>query len=499
MFAAGQASYMKKQGWEVFVCYAGANDGVCAIPSLNEYVSVGGGWQFFMQPPYKFQRQEQELFIKFMIERLGLYDYENCEIVIESHFDIAAYWAEILAAAVRGRHIFASCNETYRNFPGRFYEDNLDFFYFKLKRNEITGHDVNIPALFNGYKGVTGFFSDVPDLIRSQDAVQDVEDFPIDEIQKADWNICHIGRSIKPFVVYAIVGVAELARRHPDKTINFLFVGQLIPEREQLIKQIFAGVDNVTITPLGDTVPIPRSLFSKIDVVCAMAGAAFFSAFENVPVIVGNVDVPEKTSGVLGYDTEETQHPDKNLFDYVNVLEDVLVNKTYEEKTFSLEKPEPADKVYEKIFTLLENADPNKEYFTQRLLTPRLRDWTAIFPFGNVERGTRIILAGATEIAKDYKKQNEIQGKTKAVFGRDYIKNIPEPAPSYCEVVATVDEHPEEFDDSVEGLDRLTKRDYDVILISAYPENSQSVIAKIFQIVPDMAKRVIYNFQKLQT
>lgn len=434
-----------------------------------------------------------------MIQRLGLSDYENCEIVIESHFDKAAYWAEILASAVRGRHIFLSCNEVYRNSSDRYYEDNLDFFYFKLKRNEISTHTSTVPKLFNGYKGVTGLFSDVPDLIREQDAIQDVSDFPIDQIQKAGWNICQIGRTSKPFVEYVIKGVGQFARRHPDRKINFIFVGQLVQNREQLIRQIFAGVDNVTITPLGDMVPIPRSLFSKIDVVCAMAQTAVFAESENVPVIVGNADVPEKTSGVLGYDTNEFKHRDKNLFEYVDVLENVLVKKIYAGKKSSFTRPEPAEKVYEKIFTLLENADPKKEYFTQRLLTPRLRDWTAIFPFGNVERGTRIILVGATEIAKDYKKQNEIQGKTKAVFGRGYIKNIPEPAPGYCEIIATVDEHPEEFDDSVVGLERLTKRDYDAILLSTYPENAQAVADKIFQIVPDMAKRIIYNFQKLQT
>lgn len=497
MHMSGLSAYLEKRGWKVFIFTPEPPEMKTAIPSLQKYLEVGGGFTFVSTPPYKNVALLQNIGLNTMVERLQkcFGNLDEYDIVIESCESIRSFWAELLAEKIGARHIFMATEENPR-LSACCYEDNLDFYYFKFKRKELVGYTQNVKKLFNGYKDVNDLIDeDAPMYLAEPEPIQDVPDFPIDKLKEADWNIAHIGRMMKPFVAYVIIGVGEFARRHPDKKINFILVGQLIPDREKLLIETLKGVDNVTIIPLGDMVPIPRSLFSKIDVVCAMAGAASFSALEGVPVIVGNTDKIDKTSGVLGVDTQNSIYSDEKLFTYPEALENVLVKKLYEGKKFDLPYIEPAEKHYDNLWKVLENVDPKKEYFVERLSRERPTNQMAIFPFGSISAGAKIILFGATDIAKDYRRQIESQGNVKGEFGRGYIKYITAPLPSYCEIVATVDEHPEEFDDAVLSPERLKQRDYDAIVITTYPPNAQSAYQKISEIVPDMVNRVVYNPQ----
>ena len=477
MYTAGKTNYLQKRGWQVYVFTEDARNGKSIIPSLTQYLQAGGGMSFLGTPPYKFKKYEQEFCLNDMMQRLNLVFGEEYDIIIESHSANFAYWAELLAAKIGARHIFFCCNEVYRStptMPDRTYGDNLDFFYFKWKRNEIVAGEKSLRKLFNGYKNVTEILVKNPKTIREMDAIQDVA-FPIEKIEKLDWNICHFGRVEKDYVPFVIEGIGELARRYPEKKINFIMIGNA-DSRKSLLEKTFGNLPNVLVTPLGDMVPVPRILFSKVDVVCAISQSARFTANEGVLTIVGNVDNPERTPGVLGYDTD-LQVRGKGIFSYADALA----------------KLEPAENYYDNFWTILNNASPVKEYFTERLSQERIRNWTAIFPFGSIARGSRIILFGETDIAKDYRKQIESQKNSSAEFGHEYVKLLT-PAP-YCQVVATVDEHSEEFDNEVVGLNRLKAKNYDAIVICCYPAQAQAAYEKIRQIVPDMASKVVYNFQ----
>ena len=332
----------------------------------------------------------------------------------------------------------------------------------------------------------------MPWTVREQDAVQDVA-FPIEQVNKLDWNICHIGREDKDYVPFVIEGVGELARRHPDKKIQLIMVGQ-VNFRLNLIKQTFRDLPNIFVMFLGDMVPIPRILFSKVDVVCAISQSARFAANEGVLTIAGCADNPARTPGVLGYDTKDQVHGE-DTFSYVEAFERVLVKRLYDGKKYSLPKLRPAEEYYDKFWTIVRNAAPVKEYYTQRISQERIRTWTAIFPFGSVARGARIIFFGENDITKDYRRQIDSQQNISTEFGRDYVKNF-KPQP-YCHVVATVDEHPDEFDDTVVGVERLKTRDYDAIVICTAPQHAQAAYNKIMQTVPDMVGKVIYNFKTL--
>ena len=497
MYIAGKSQYLENLGWEVHVFAMDSRNNTSAIPALTKYLKKGGDMYFIGTPPYKLKKYEQEFCLNVMLQRLNLTNPQDCEIIIESLDDKLAYWAELLASVIGARHFFVACNEVYRptpTLPNKTYGDNLDFFYFKWKRNELVARDTVLLKLFNGYKNVTAPKYDMPHTVQEMNPVQDV-DFPIEKITKADWNICHIGRAVKDYVPYVIQGVGELAKRHRDKKINFIMVGNA-DSRIELMRQTFKDTPNVAVTLLGDLVPIPRSLFSKIDVVCGISQSARFAANEGVLTICANVNDHSRTAGVLGYDTDQ-QIFGEGTFSYVEALENVLVKNLYDGRKYVLPKLEPAEKFYEKFWTIVKNAATSKEYYVKRLSEERIRNWTAIFPFANIARGARVVLFGATEIAKDYRNQIRSQSDSKVEFGRRYVKEM-KPAP-YCEIVATVDEHPEDFDNEVVGVERLLAKDFDAIIITTFPQNAQSAYNAILKTVPEMANRVIYNFKTLMT
>lgn len=509
MYAAGKVKYLEELGWQVFVFFAGPSNKTSAILSLDKYVKIGGGCNFLWGlPPYRLKRYEQEQILNLLTQKVvnnipgggGGYSLKDCEIIVESFYDVAAYWGELFAEKIGARHFFSALNEIYRPDPNstagnlKTYQDNLDFFYFKWQRNEMICSEKSCTALFNGYKNITKPKYEMPQSTVEMYPIQDVENFPVEQIQRLDWNICHVGRVIKDYVSAVIKGVGELARRYPDKKINFIFVGNAEPRRE-LIIQTFSGVSNVLITNLGDMVPIPRKLFSRVDVVCGISQSARFCANDGVLTICGSAVEWNMTPGVLGYDTKQQVYGE-GKFSYVEVLENVLVKKLYVGKKYKLEKLLPAEHYYKNFWTILKKADPKKEYFTERLQEERIRNWAAVFPFAAVARGARIIFYGATEVTKDYKAQILSNRDCPVEFGKDYVKQI-KPAP-YCEIVATVDENPDDFDNEVVGVERLKTLDYDAIILCVFPDKAQSAFEKIKNTVPQMENRIIYNLQAIQ-
>lgn len=402
-------------------------------------------------------------------------------------------------------------DEYFRCFP-KVYSENLDFCYFKWKRKELIATKDNLPKLFNGYKNVTEPLSEMPPTFVEMYPIQDV-DFPkINEIEKLDWNICHVGRIEKTYVPYIIEGVGELARRYPGKKINFIFVGD-VKTKLDFINQTFRDCPNVTLTFLGFLFPIPRILFSKIDVVSAISQSAIFTANDGVLTITSSTVNPKKTPGLLGYDVSDLKDSiwGEVSFTYLEILENVLVKHLYDKAEYKLPKLLPEEHYYNNFWKIVENADPKKEYYFDRLSQNRIRQWVAVFPFGQIGRGTKVIFVGATEIATDYRRQVETQQPNnpnnfqnlavqsanqfnyQIEINPDGIKKISDDP--YCKILATVDEHPEDFDDTVQGFDRLKQLDYDAILITTYSWQTKDAVKKVLEIVPQMADRIICNLQ----
>lgn len=476
MYTAGKVRYLEEKGWEVHVCSAAPLiNGRFLIDSLTKYLKANGRWDFLKTPPYKMRKSDQNNILNFMIEHLKLKDYKNCEIIIESHLASNACWAELLAYRIKARHFTVAQHE---DFSVDVYMENLDFFYFKWKRNEIIATNSFLARLFNGYKNVNKLLIDVPSSVREQDPIIDVEFKDIDKLEVLDWNICYFGRTNKIYLPAIIEGIGELAQRYPEKQIHFMIIGYGL-DRLELMKKTFNGITNIKVTIFGIMCPVPKILFSKFDVVLAGSGSARYAANEGVLTIVANAE-GDNTPGVLGYDTKSTLYgtTEKNIT-YFEALENVLVKKLYENRNYDMPKVLPASYSYDNFWLVVKNAAQTKEYYNEKLSQERIRNWIAIFPFGIIPKNSKIVLYGATEIRNDYIKQVENQ--------------------KYCQVIITVDENDEEFDNSVLSLDRLKKIDYDIIVISTFPKDAQTAYENILKIVPQMKERIVYNFQTINT
>lgn len=470
-YTAGKVRYLEKSGWHVVVFFAGVKEGQCAIGFLNRYLA--GGIQGLARLPYRIDDDYRELILSQMERCL---QKEADEIIIESHYDVAAFWGELIAKKVSGRHYIFCCNEYYRtvNDIVKFYDENLDYFAFKYKRNELIASDEVIRKLFHGYKNIIGAKIKYPQLIVEQDPIQDVDHAIIDSIPTDGWNICSIGRLEKPYIEAAIDGVRQLALSYPEQSIHLIIVGNEV-SRKAMIEQIVATVCNLEVIYLGVLVPIPRALFSKVDVVIAAAQTAVFASYEQVYTITANV-LNDTTPGVLGYDTQDAWYggmaEEKS---YEEVLEDVLVRRAYDNKDFFMPLRQAAEAHYAMQWEYLALSTKQKEYDVTRFCCSRVKNWIAIFPYWHIKEDEVILIYGAGEVGRDYLSQIELT--------------------KYCKVSGFVDKNADCFDESVfypeEGLLRLS---YDTILIAVRSDfNANNIKNNIEMIVGK--KKVVFDLK----
>ena len=444
MFIATRAKYLEERGWKINIIFGGSNTGECKIPYLTQFVK--GGIAELEISPCKMRKARQDEIIDDMLNVLNLDDNVK-EIIIESHDDRQSFWGELLAARIKARHFIVLTNEIYRDSYRR-YADNLDFFEFKYKRNEILAPSYRIKRLFDGYKGIVE--SKVPNILCvSEGPVQDIDHDALNLIKNADWNICYIGRAAKQYVPHVIRGVYEFAYKHPQKKIQFIMVGDASCRLKQ-INETLGRLDNVIVTLLGDLVPIPRKLYSKIDVVIANSGAAFFSAHEGVLTITANEDT-EFTPGVLFYDTDETLFGEERKLTYCEALEKLLIEKAYDNRTFHPIPKLNIEEMFDNYQLAMEHADKSYEYYDKKLSRECIRTWIAIFPFGKIERGSNIVIYGAGDCGRDYYYQ---------------IQNN-----KYCNVVCFVDKRHEQFGNNVKSPLSLLELRYDYVVIASVYEN----------------------------
>ena len=454
MFTAGKAKYFKNHDWQVYVFFIGVSYGKSDIPLLDEYIA-GCGFLEIWKRPYKLSDYERNKVLDKMVEIMRIDSTVENEIIIESQEEKGAFWAELLAERVHGRHFFITCNETFRGWY-QYYFENLDFFYFKHQRREILSDPERFRKLFDGHRGLEENIFQLPNDvygIMEMDAVQDAENQIIDHVSAhvgGVLTVAYIGRTEKYYVPAVFEGVAEFARNHPDKKIQFVIVGKLgTQDRINLLKRLFTNAPNVIVHGLGNLVPIPRALFKKLDAVIAGSAAAYFAAYENVPVIITNAE-GNRSGGCLYYDTDDGLFCEQK-FSFAEMLDKVLINREYDNRQINLPDRKPADWHYEKILEIMRKSDQPFEYFTEKFKKDLRKFYTAVFPFEHVPKNSKVVLYGENEVSFDYQKQ---------------MKN-------YCQLVGIVADDYEKWDRTVMPPEKLTELDYDMIVIAEPPNQTR--------------------------
>lgn len=360
LYTAGKAKYLYKEGYRVQVFYGGINTGNCRITALDDYRD--GAISVLGYQPKQYTKRIQKKTINKMKKMLGDKLEDVSEIIIESQADTLALWGELLAEELNGKHVCLNCNEKFRG-SNKCYEKYFDFFDFKHKRKELAGiHEDSLVKLFDGYKDVE-IQKRYVFTAAIASPVQDVRNDRVHQIKKYKWNIAYIGRLEKPYVDNIIQGVYEFAAQYKNDAIQFVIVGEA-GDKQKEIEDKFDHIKNINICFMGDLVPIPRELYSKLDVVIAGSGCAYCSVYENVPVIIpdaGNY----MANGILGYTTFNTLYhePDCGQTTFETMIEQVLVQKIHTHIEFNFPEGEKEDIYYSKQIEFIHDSKKEKEYY----------------------------------------------------------------------------------------------------------------------------------------
>lgn len=364
-YLAAKAKYLEDHGWKVYVFYAGnmSSRYKCPINYLEKYVSGNILWLGIA--PFKMPRWLISKTLKRMLRLIGNIDVDD-ENLIESHADTFSQWGEMLASRIQGRHYFYTMNEGFRG-KSQCYEQKMDFYIFKFNRKEILGAQSTFNRLFEGYLKITS--ADYPgDFYIDESPIQDVYNENVSLLTKKDWNICYIGRSNKSYVPSIISDVGRFAELHPEKEIQFVIVTDPGCCKEQTSK-IKSCHSNLYISELGLLHPIPKELYSKVDVVIAGAGSARHSCEEGALVIVADTET-KKANGILGYETMDSVYNQKDsvVTDFCEALERVLVEKVYLKLDNKYPKRKPVEYSVLHNFALYEQSERQKIYYDESRL-----------------------------------------------------------------------------------------------------------------------------------
>lgn len=362
-YVASKARYLEEQGWHVVVISDNnpKESDKCLINSLNKYLPNGNPYQDF-----------QACYIPHCLVKKALKRYQGVighigegeEVIIESWNSQTALWGELLAKRLSARHFFWTANENYRQ-VGHSYVAKMDFYMFKMDRGEILTNLSIANKLFDGFRVYKE--DDFLETIIAEDPIQDIESPVIDTLVKADWNICYIGRANKTYVPNIFNGVGEFANNHKDKIIQFVIVGEVKTNKEVL--QELKSVDNLIVKELGDLYPLPRNLYTKIDVVIAGSGSARHSADEGALVIIAD-SILNNSHGLLGYDTNESIYKEEGTMDYSfnEALERALVEKAWMNQEYKWVKMPGIKECTERQLKIINRANPNLEYYDEKEL-----------------------------------------------------------------------------------------------------------------------------------
>lgn len=384
-YTAAKARYLEADGWHVVVISDNdpkANER-CLISALDKYLPNGNPYQKLhaCHVPMRMVKKALERYL----EVIGHIEKDD-EVIVESYDDKTALWGELLASRIHGRHMFWTANEHYR-FPYQCYKEKIDFFMFKMDRGEILASINGANKLFKGYR--TYEEGDFLESFITEDPVLDIDNPVVNSIVKTDWNICYIGRSNKHYVPNIFEGVGRFAVNHPDKIIQFLVVGEVIDNKDAL--ESIKNIDNLKVIELGDLYPLPRSLYSKIDVVIAGSGSARHSMDEGVLVITADVFMMN-SHGLLGYDTNESIEKEEGSMDltFDEALERALVEKIWMQQENKWIKNPGIKDCTERQFEIIKNASPELNYYDEKKLLEGKIDYYGLLTRAYVNCKSRI-------------------------------------------------------------------------------------------------------------
>lgn len=360
IYVNNKRDYLQKKGWEVHI-FSYRYGKAIRINELNQYKN--NIFRELKYPPCLLSEKSRIKFINYIIGKIENEVKINThdEIIIESNTISVSMWGELIANKLNCKHISYLL---YERFP-KFSLSILKYLDFKHKRKELAGIiPESLNKLFNGYKTLP---DDEKYYLKAcvGNVVGDVDEQLVDNLTPLDFNIGCLSRLEKPFIMTLIRNIVTFANKYQGKKILLLFIGDSSNEivKKNIITK-FRSVKNVELVMLGAMYPVPKKIFSRMDIFFASAGAASICA--HYGALTASIDVnTHKPIGYLGYDTDQTLYGDPNSNKSIfSVIEDILIKKNipsrdnnyrFELIDYQLE--------FDKHMQFIASSDQNKKYY----------------------------------------------------------------------------------------------------------------------------------------
>lgn len=362
LYVSNKAKRMKELGWKVLV-FSGLK-GPIMINDLLEYDN-GIKDEFSIYPFLLSHKTINKIFDN--IINNNHISVEN-EVIIETNSIHSAYWGEIFAQKIRGKHFIFLLDEYY-DFPKNY----LPFFQFKYKREELAL--INKKAFDSLFKNNTVEFKEKTILVAPcNNVVSDIKTTLLDDINfdSFDYVCLSLGRLNKNYIPNVIDGFKEFALNNPNKKMLYIFIGNQPEDYPiniyQNIKDELSVLNNVELNMMGYVFPIPKKIFQFIDFAVASSGSSWVLLNEDIPTVTMDAN-DGKPIGILGFSTMQSLYRnDEKIIELSNYMDDVLIKGILNDHDLEKKDYGTENEMIEDHINFINNSCDKRDYFDMNLI-----------------------------------------------------------------------------------------------------------------------------------
>lgn len=275
IYQRNKAIFMKQQGWNVY--YLSCCHGKVYIHGLQEFIV--GVFTFLCKPAYRYPAKYQNRLLEYILTRIPSIDGE---VVVETGTDYTAYWGELLAERVQGKHIVGLLDEYNNHITPKV----SAFYQFKYHRKELAC--ISDEVMWHIFGDLIPQCMQHPYSLAfyCTNSLDTYQPKWVTNIPGADLVVGYIGRLEKNAVPFVVDGVKKYALKNPNRRITFLCIGGSDDHlASQHIYDSLSDVKNVNVFITGLLFPIPISCVERCDLVFSTAGSCSVGVMAGVPTV----------------------------------------------------------------------------------------------------------------------------------------------------------------------------------------------------------------------
>ncbi|MBR5483598.1 MAG: glycosyltransferase [Alistipes sp.] len=320
MYVANKASYYESLGWECAVFFY--TEGPVYINYLKRFAD-----NFIPELAnsiWSLSKKSRDSIIKRICNEIN-----NCdEVVIESNLLSLAYWGELIAQKIGGKHVVFILQETIPSLTSV----QAEFLDFKLNRKELLNshnralHNIfksHYKSLYDNYNyQLVPYCSNVLDNTPTEKPPTIID---------ADYNIFSIGRLDKDYIKPMLDEIKTFVEKYQTHHFNLVFIGNDNSHvMEEYIQDHFSSTKNVHLSLLGYVFPVPYDWIKLADISIASSNSVLITSEVGIPTIaIDGRDL--KAIGIHNHTTTSTvfrkeSEPEVSVS---SLIEAVLIKRQY--------------------------------------------------------------------------------------------------------------------------------------------------------------------------